>query len=221
MVDIIVTRSRSPEATCVAIINLAPQRANLTLANPYPRSRFFAAATIDPPAEPGSPPIPQADNGNSLPVRMREYCLDLDAKTYDQNVSFQSDRRDGFRPSNLLADTSMRTLEGTCSLVESFPPSIKLHRKRRPFFVPIIVADEGSFSGESGQNGTTAPNLASQDHAIYDCPVPSGVRFPDYENDVNKPEHETARWPILITKLAGLDDLLDRVYQMPATKKED
>ena len=221
LVDIIVTRSRHTEATCVAIVNLAPQRTDWTFARPYPQSRFFAATTIDSPAEPGAPsPIRKAgDNDHSLPVRMREYCLHLDAKMYDQGVPSQGDGKE-HSTSNLLADTSVRTLEGTCGLIESFPPSITLHLKRRPFFVPIIVADAGIFSGEHDHNGATVSNLASQDCAIYDCPVPSGLRFPGYE-DVNRPAPETPRWPILITKPEGLDDLLDRVYQMPVTKKED
>ena len=200
LVDIIATCSWSPTTTCVAIINLAPQTANWVFSKPYPRNRFFAATTI-------SPRIPQA-NGNSPPVRMKEYGLALDAKMYDKGTSFQNDDKERRCPNNLLADTSMQTLEGTYSLVEHLPPSIPLHGKDKQFFVPIMMSNADIFSDEHIQN-----------YAIYCCPVPPQVKFPGYAEDVNEPVPEAARWPVLVTKPEGLEDLLDRLREMPATRK--
>lgn len=132
-------------------------------------------------------------------------------RVYDQCRSFPVDAKDkcGSRD-ELISEASQQIVAGTYGLaVESLMRHVSSGIGSNRLFIPVIVTTANIFACEFDP-GSSSPRFEERDAVIYDCPIPTCVKFPNQMADFEDREHmrRAVKWPVLVANREGLDRLL-------------
>ena len=167
---------------------------------------------------------------SGLCVTMDQLELDLGAVgIYNFGRAWAKKQRKG-DDVNHLRSASNQAIEGTYGIIlDSLVRQIVNSTDHvDEFFVPVVVTKADIYAGSYDPKNIDADSgtvdgieFEKRDFAVYKCPTPAGVRFPNQVTGVHTPEQMTqsSRWTVLVANMKGLERILDAIDKSQSTSE--
>lgn len=206
LVDMLLT-SGSARMFCLGIHEPSSASEVWSFSNPVPHERLpVFSKEFSTSAEDCILRIPQSNGLGSWSISIRQNALFRNTNIYSQGMS--SGTNDAgydsviFNVSGILLGTFGFIM---CSLLRQLVLGKGRDVQR---FIPTILTPAKITSCEYDQHGS--PTYTPKHAVLYDCPIPAAARFPNQIAGADTHMSRTVRWPVLVTDLMGLADILYR-----------